>query len=47
MKLEEGLATLNAVLDALPDSFEQQHAERLQQIRNLLSLVLLFRQMER
>lgn len=47
MKLDEWLATLNAVLDALPDSVEQQHAERLQQIRNLLSLVLLIRQLER
>jgi len=34
-------------LDALPDSFEEQHTERLKLIRDILDLVLVIRQLNR
>jgi hypothetical protein len=47
MKADEWLVTVNAVLEALPDSFEKEHAERLQTIRDILGLVLLIQKMAR
>lgn len=47
MKIDEWLSTLDAVLDALPDSFEEQHAERLKLIRDILGLVMVVRQLNR
>ena len=43
MNVDEWLATL----DALPDTFETQHAERLKQIRDILGLVMVVRQLHR
>jgi hypothetical protein len=45
--VDEWLVTLNAVLDALPDTVEQQHAERLKIIRDILGLVMVVRQLHR
>jgi hypothetical protein len=47
MNVDEWLATLDAVLDALPDTVEQQHAERLKKIRDILGLVMVVRQLHR
>jgi hypothetical protein len=47
MKPDEWLVTVNAVLEALPDSFEKEHADRLQTIRDILGLVLLIQKMAR
>lgn len=47
MKIDEWLSTLDAVLDVLPDSFEEEHAERLKLIRDMLGLVLVARQLHR
>lgn len=46
-RVDEWLATLDAVLDALPDTFEAQHAERIKQIRDILGLVMMVRQLQR
>ena len=45
MKAEDWLGTVNAVLEALPDSFEKEHANRLQTIRDMLGLILLIQRM--
>ncbi|SDE13427.1 hypothetical protein [Sporomusa acidovorans] len=45
--IDEWLATLDAVMDALPDTFEKQHAERLKMIRDILGLVMVVRQLQR
>ncbi len=45
MKAEDWLATVNAVLEALPDSFEKEHGDRLQTIRDILGLILLIQRM--
>ncbi|HML35201.1 hypothetical protein [Sporomusa sphaeroides] len=47
VSVDEWLATLDAVLDALPDSFEAQHAERLKLMRDILGLVMVVRQLHR
>ena len=47
MKAEEWLVTVNAVLEALPDSFEKEHGDRLQTIRDMLGLILLIQRMTR
>jgi len=44
---DEWLATLDAVLDVLPDSFEAPHAERLKLMRDMLGLVMVVRQLHR
>lgn len=45
--VDEWLATLDAVLEALPATFEAQHAERLKQVRDILGLVMVVRQLHR
>lgn len=45
MKAEDWLATVNAVLEALPDSFAKEHGDRLQTIRDMLGLILLIQRM--
>ncbi|MCM0761500.1 hypothetical protein M7775_23395 [Sporomusa sphaeroides DSM 2875] len=47
VSVDEWLTTLDAVLDALPDTFEAQHAERLRLIRDILGLVMMVRQLNR
>ncbi|WP_169717939.1 hypothetical protein SPSIL_033780 [Sporomusa silvacetica DSM 10669] len=47
MKMDEWLVTVNAVLEALPDSFEKEHADRLQTIRDILGLVLIIQKFNR
>ena len=47
ISVDECLTTLDAVLDALPDTFEAQHAERLKLIRDILGLVMMVRQLQR
>lgn len=44
MSVDELLVTLDAVLDALPNTIDKQHPERLKMIRDILGLVMVTRQ---
>jgi len=47
MSVDEWLATLDVVLDALPDTIEKEHAERLQMVRDILGVMIVVRQLHR
>jgi len=44
MSLDDLLITLDAVLEALPNTVDKQHPERLKMIRDILGLVIVTRQ---
>lgn len=47
MQLDALLVTLDAVLEALPDTIDKQHLERLRTIRDILGLIITARRLHR
>ncbi len=47
MSVDELLVTLDAVLDALPDTIDKQHPERLKTIRDVIGLIITARKLHK